>query len=311
MQYFNIQVASQLSGVASATIRAWEKRYNAVIPERGENKHRLYSEKDIEKLALLYRLTEIGQSIGKIAHLDLEELKSIYTSLMHKPYDERQVVTPHHEHIDYQKMLINFQLALAAYKIDIISHELEKATNLLSPRDFCLNVLVPLFKEIGDKVMRGELTIAQEHTLSSIFSFHVGQIISQHYQKTGLKEGLVLISTPEGELHQIGILAAALLCVGHGIRFIYMGSSLPAASLIEAATALKCKAVLLGVTRFEMTKDMTLEDYVSELQQHLPSKTQIWVGGNLKSYTKNDLEKKKIPFFPTLQAFDDFISKNF
>ena len=56
MQYFNIQVASQLSGVASATIRAWEKRYNAVVPERGDNQHRLYSEKDIEKLALLFKI---------------------------------------------------------------------------------------------------------------------------------------------------------------------------------------------------------------------------------------------------------------
>jgi len=71
MQYFNIQVASQLSGVASATIRAWEKRYNAVVPERGDNKPRLYSEKDIEKLALLFLLTEVGQSIGTIAHLDI------------------------------------------------------------------------------------------------------------------------------------------------------------------------------------------------------------------------------------------------
>jgi DNA-binding transcriptional MerR regulator len=85
MQYFNIQVASQLSGVASATIRAWEKRYNAVVPERADNKHRLYSEKDIEKLAVLFRLTEVGQSIGKIAHLDLEKLKIIYTSLLHRP----------------------------------------------------------------------------------------------------------------------------------------------------------------------------------------------------------------------------------
>jgi DNA-binding transcriptional MerR regulator len=80
MQYFNIQVASQLSGVASATIRAWEKRYNAVIPDRAENKHRLYSEKDIEKLALLFKLTELGQGIGKIAHLDLNELKDIYSA---------------------------------------------------------------------------------------------------------------------------------------------------------------------------------------------------------------------------------------
>ena len=85
MQYFNIQLASQLSGVASATIRAWEKRYNAVVPDRAENKHRLYSENDIEKLAVLFSLTELGQSIGKIAHLELEELKVIYTRLTHRP----------------------------------------------------------------------------------------------------------------------------------------------------------------------------------------------------------------------------------
>ena len=154
MQYFNIQVASQLSGVASATIRAWEKRYNAVVPERAENKHRLYSEKDIEKLALLYKLTELGQSIGKIAHLELNELKGIYTTLLHRPYDERHVVTPHHDKVDYDKILANLHLALEAYKVDIISHEFEKAKNLVTPRDLCLNILLPLFQQIGQKVGR-------------------------------------------------------------------------------------------------------------------------------------------------------------
>ena len=52
MQYFNIQIASQLSDVAAATIRAWEKRYTAVVPSRAENGHRLYSETDIEKLSM-------------------------------------------------------------------------------------------------------------------------------------------------------------------------------------------------------------------------------------------------------------------
>src|SRR5436190_22781324 len=105
MQYFNIQVASQLSGVASATIRAWEKRYNAVVPERAENKHRLYSETDIEKLAILFKLTEFGQSIGKIAHLALNDLKVVYSKLLHRPYDERQLITPHHAKIDHEKIL--------------------------------------------------------------------------------------------------------------------------------------------------------------------------------------------------------------
>lgn len=310
MQYFNIQVASQLSGVASATIRAWEKRYNAVVPERGDNKHRLYSEKDIEKLALLYRLTEIGQSIGKIAHLKLEELKEVYSSLMHRPYDELQVVTPHHEKVDFEKMLNNFAIALSAYKLDIISHELEKAKTVVDPRDLCLKLVVPLFHEIGLKVERQELTIAQEHTLSALFIFHLGQLIGQQYEKKTLREELILICTPEGELHEIGILAAALLCIHYGFKFIFLGASLPAKSLAEAANALKPQALLVGtIIGHDLNPTTTIADYLSEVSLELTVNTQIWVGGNLRSYARADLEKRKIPFFPSLNAFDEFLQK--
>lgn len=306
MQFFNIQVASQLSGVASATIRAWEKRYNAVVPERAENKHRLYSEKDIEKLALLYKLTEFGQSIGKIAHLELEQLKEVYSTLLHRPYEEKHVVTPHHDKVDYEKMLSSFQIALSAYKLDILSHELEKAKSLLSPKDLCLRLIVPLFQEIGNKVYRGELSIAQEHTLSAIVSFHIGHVIGQHYQRANQKNDLILITTPEGELHEIGILSSALLCVHYGVKFIYMGANLPAASLIEAANALNVKAVLLGVTN-----DHSLSSYVNELHQSLSSRTEIWIGGHLKAMTKSELEKKKISYFSSLQSLSDFLDKKY
>lgn len=310
MQYFNIQVASQLSGVASATIRAWEKRYNAVVPERGDNKHRLYSEKDIEKLALLFRLTEFGQSIGKIAHLELEELKKVYSSLMHRPYEELQVITPHHERVDFEKILNSFYIALAAYKLDIISHELEKAKNLLTPRDLCLKLLVPLFHEIGNKVARKELNIAQEHTLSALFSFHMGQTIGLHYQKPPLREDLILITTPEGEHHEIGILASALLCVHYGIKFIFLGSNLPAESLAEAANALRPASILIGtLAGYELNSGISFTEYIDQLQSQLKVSPQILVGGNIKPGMKSELEKKKIPFFPSLQALDEYLAK--
>ncbi len=311
MQYFNIQVASQLSGVASATIRAWEKRYNAVVPDRAENKHRLYSEKDIEKLALLYKLTELGQSIGKIAHLELSELKLIYSTLLHRPYDERHVVTPHHDKVDYDKILASLHLALEAYKLDIISHEFEKARNLVTPRDLCLNILIPLFQQIGMKVSRGELSVAQEHTLSAIVSSHIGQMMGHHYQKTSATNDLILITTPEGEMHQMGILAAALLCVHYSIKFIFLGASLPAVSLAEAANALQPSAILLGTTRYQLDDHNTLEDYISQLRTNLHVQTNLMLGGNLKGFMKNDLDKQKIQFFPTLQALDEFLAKKF
>lgn len=308
MQYFNIQVASQLSGVASATIRAWEKRYNAVVPERGDNKHRLYSERDIEKLALLFRLTEVGQSIGKIAHLDIDELKKIYSTLLQKPYEELMNQSTPKTGIDFDKILNSFYIALSAYKLDIISHELEKAKTLLGPRDLCLKLLVPLFREIGIKVYNSELSIAQEHTLSAIFTFHMGQMIGIHYQKKNLKDDLILITTPEGEMHEIGIMASALLCVHHGVKFIFLGANLPAKSLAEASNALHPKAILLGVTKgHEISDHKTLEDYLTEVTTHLTNKTEIMVGGNLRPYAKAELEKRSIKFFPSLELFDEYL----
>jgi methanogenic corrinoid protein MtbC1 len=181
---------------------------------------------------------------------------------------------------------------------------------LLTPKDLCLNILVPLFREIGNKVSREELSIAQEHTLSAIVTFHMGQMIGQHYQKKSLKEDLILISTPEGEMHEIGIMASALLCVHYGIKFIFLGANLPALSIAEAANALNCRAILLGVTKgHEISDQSSLEDYLTDLSNRLTVKSEIWVGGNLRPYVRTELEKRKIPFFSSLESLDDFLQK--
>lgn len=310
MQYFNIQIASQLSGVASATIRAWEKRYTAVVPTRADNGHRLYSEVDIEKLSVLFKLTEMGQTIGRIAHLPLEELKNVYSTISDKSDDQKGFFVQKSSPTDYEKTLTGLYIALAAYKIDIISHELEKAKVTLTPRDLTLNILVPLFHEIGNKVYNGELSIAQEHTLSAIVSFHLGQMIGTHYTRVLKKEFLVLITTPEGEMHEIGILASALLCVQHGIKFIFLGTNMPAASLAEAANALNCNAILMGVTKgHELDGHATLQEYLGELKANLKNEKKIWLGGNLKPYVRTELEKQGILYFSNLHTFDEYIAK--
>lgn len=308
MQYFNIQIASQLSGVASATIRAWEKRYTAVTPIRADNGHRIYSEADIEKLTILFQLTELGQSIGRIAHLSLDELNQIKSTLV-KNNDQPQVgFVKKSATVDYQQILSGLYIALAGYKIDIISHELEKAKAILSPRDLTLYVIVPLFQEIGNRVYKNELSIAQEHTLSAIVSFHLGQMIGAHYTKTLKRDFLVLITTPEGELHQIGILASALLCIQHGIKFIFLGANMPANSLAEAANALNCDAILMGVTKgHELDGTRTLQEYLDQLKAELNGEKKIWLGGNLRPYVKTELEKQGMAYFSNLHDFDTYL----
>jgi MerR family transcriptional regulator, light-induced transcriptional regulator len=79
---FRSGVAARLAGVPVETLRVWERRYGITGKSPGLGAHRLYGQEDIDRLALLKRLVDLGQSIGTIAHLDMPALETIQTSLI-------------------------------------------------------------------------------------------------------------------------------------------------------------------------------------------------------------------------------------
>ena len=78
---YGIGAVAKLTGLTDHTIRVWERRYSAVLAQRAPNGRRMYSPADVEKLALLKRLTEQGLSIGQIAGDDIEALRERAQSL--------------------------------------------------------------------------------------------------------------------------------------------------------------------------------------------------------------------------------------
>ena len=71
---YAIRYVSQRTGLTSHVIRAWEKRYQAVVPRRSAKNRRLYSENDVQRLQLLKRVTDEGHNISHVAKLDSSEL---------------------------------------------------------------------------------------------------------------------------------------------------------------------------------------------------------------------------------------------
>ncbi|MGH7328930.1 MAG: MerR family transcriptional regulator, partial [Polyangiaceae bacterium] len=72
-----IAVVAKITGLSVDTIRAWERRYRFVRPQRGEGGARQYSEQDVHRIALAQHATRLGHPIGSIARLsdaDLERL---------------------------------------------------------------------------------------------------------------------------------------------------------------------------------------------------------------------------------------------
>ena len=69
-----IQTVARRTGLTADVIRAWERRYRAVVPQRSETRRRLYSESDVERLLLLRRATLAGRRIGDVANMSTDEL---------------------------------------------------------------------------------------------------------------------------------------------------------------------------------------------------------------------------------------------
>ena len=60
-------VVVRRTGLTPDVIRAWERRHGAVAPGRGAGGRRLYSEQEVERLALLKAVVDGGWTIGQVA----------------------------------------------------------------------------------------------------------------------------------------------------------------------------------------------------------------------------------------------------
>ena len=72
---YKIGAVAKLTGISTDSIRAWERRYGVVEPNRGENNNRYYTEEHIGRLISVKRLVDAGQAIGTVCRLSDQELQ--------------------------------------------------------------------------------------------------------------------------------------------------------------------------------------------------------------------------------------------
>lgn len=66
---FNIGDVSQQTGVAAVTLRAWERRYGLIKPERTPKGHRFYNQANIDDIRKIITWLNRGVAISKVATL--------------------------------------------------------------------------------------------------------------------------------------------------------------------------------------------------------------------------------------------------
>jgi len=279
---YSIKTTARLVDMNSHTIRAWERRYKALDPSRNEaNNRREYTEADVKRLEMLARLVKSGHQISHIAPLPNE----ILASMMVSSEKSESVDT-----VPAETLILNRCLAaLENYELVLIQAELESARNFLSTLQFLTGVAVPLVREVGFRVAQDRFNFAQEHALSSVLRAQLMQtlfnlrnaIAVRAFTRKDQDHGLsICVATRDGDLHEFGILAAAILIAHYGHVPHYFGPNLPAHSLADAARAVNADVVLVGNAPIEEPfGDKRQESYLYMLKAKLPAGCQIWWGG--------------------------------
>lgn len=291
---YPIRAVARLTGLPLDTLRAWERRYQAVIPKRSRS-GRLYSDLDVERLSLLREVVAHGHSIGQIASLPNSRLREFLPASVKTISGEAVTGT---EAGPWTGILSG--VLREVEKFDSVAAEMELnrlATAVANPRVFVHVIALPLMREGGRLWHEGRWSIAQEHLLSALLTNVLASFLRLYTSSHPTTR--IVLATPRGERHGFGILAAAMLAAVGGLGTVHLGTDLPAKDIVLAARHTNADVILLGI---EQGHGPDLVEDLSYIGSKALLRTQLWMGGS-ERLPSGDWEGKSR--WKILQNFED------
>ena len=165
---YPIKVVVHRTGLTPHAIRVWERRYGAVTPLRTPTNRRLYSEADIERLSLLYKLTRIGHGISRIAPLATDELRALAVADEVSRAAEPSVPVSLPRHAPASDHIEACLAAIQELEAERLESALMQAAVELGLPELLEQVIVPLMQRVGELWHAGVLRMAHEHLATAV-----------------------------------------------------------------------------------------------------------------------------------------------
>ena len=218
---------SRRSGVSPELLRAWERRYGLLQPERTAGGLRLYTEGDLERVRAMQRHIEEGLAAREAADLAREAARGRVATTALDPATARADLAGALERFDEPAAQALIDELLARMTIDALLSE----------------VVLPYLHEVGERWERGQVSIAQEHFASNLLRGRLLGLARGWGRGAGPR---ALLACPEGERHDLGLIAFGLALRERGWRIDFLGSDTPLASIAEAAEAIEPELLVLS-----------------------------------------------------------------
>ena len=240
---YTMKVVSRRTGLSPHVLRVWERRYGAVEPMRTPTNRRIYSDADVDRLGMLRQATEAGHSIGRIAGLSPEDLKALVES--DREYRQPGGPGGSAKTGDYEPYISASLDAVMNLDGQALEMELGRAVVDLDQPTLIDYMIPRLMERIGELWNSGGLRVADEHMATAIVRTLVGGISAT--QRPPQSAPRIVITTPVGQLHEIGALLAATAAAAKGWAVHYLGPNLPAYEIADAANRYDAHAVALSL----------------------------------------------------------------
>lgn len=232
-----VRVVVARTGLSAHVLRAWERRYGAVHPQRTATNRRLYSDQDIVRLQNLQRALQAGYSIGHVASLQDEELSALLTT--HSPAP-RPAPAP----TSSASLLERAQQAVEQMDAATLQSLLDAGSVTQSQRAVLQDLILPLVHFIGDQWQAGNLRVAHEHLALTTIRTFVGNLLQNASARGG--HPALVAGTLSGQRHEIGALIASCLAAAQGWQPFFLGPDLPAEELVATAVTVNARIVALS-----------------------------------------------------------------
>jgi len=270
-----IRVVSNRTGLSPHVIRAWERRYRAIVPQRTGTNRRLYSDDEIHRLQLLRRATLAGHGIGHIAGLsdrDLEALVAEDQTRVPAAYDSKGARSGRES---ARKVLEDCVEAVSALDAKRLEDVLSSALVRFSRPVVVEEIVLPLMNHIGENWQQGLLKIVHEHVASAVVRNILGNLVAAY--GAGPSGPCMVVATPAGQVHEFGALAVAAMAGSMGWRIVYAGPSLPAEEIAAAVETCRAQAIALSI--IHPGDDARVGQEIERLRRLVGKGVTILVGG--------------------------------
>lgn len=229
-QQLRIGELSRRVDVEPALLRAWEKRYGLLEPQRSEGNFRLYSLDDVARVWAMKGHLARGLAAAQAARLALAEAGA------EDPAD----LTGRSNHGQAVKELHS---ALARLDEEDAQDVLDRAFALNSLEEVLVEIILPCLREIGDGWERGDISVAHEHFGSSLLRARLLSL-SRGWSSGG--GATAVLACLPGEQHDIGLICFGLVLWRQGWRIVYIGQDTPVGELRSVVSTARPELIVVA-----------------------------------------------------------------